>query len=260
MKRRTILLAGGTVMLGTIAGCTGSDDDDEGAQTTTATEEPAPTQQTQTTSAGAETTSEAETATNEEKTTTAQEDSGTPTAEDTETTTEEDSEDVLFGTIYTMPDNYRIEAEFSDPDSGESGTMTGKYNGSNYYNRIETDSSDDYFEIYHIEGDDYVVLNGAQCFLNPGSSVKPDSGTEGDADEYGEKPDADLQPSGTTEIEGETVYVFEVTGEDVEGKWILYVSVSTGYLRRVETDNAIVDFYDWGNVDPIEKPDMECQG
>lgn len=260
MKRRNFILAGGTVGLIAVAGCTGSDGQGDGGATTDA-----PTtlpSDTETTSEGEGTTAggrETETTANEETATTADGDGGTATDENPETTTEGEGTDVTFGTLYSMPNDYRFEAEYSNPDEDVSGTMRGRYHGSDFYQRIEPDSTNNVFEIYHVDGDDYVVLSETQCLVNPGSAAKPDSGTDSDAEEYGSKPDANLRPSGTTTIDGETVYVFEVTGEDVEGKWVLYVSASTGYLRRVETDNATVDFYDWGDVDPISIPD-ECGG
>ncbi|MFT4889296.1 MAG: hypothetical protein ACI9YT_000205 [Halobacteriales archaeon] len=259
MKRRGFILAGGTIGLSAVAGCTGSDGEGTGGTTTEApTTRPS---DTETTSEGEGTTTGGggtETTADEETATTADRDDGTATDEGTETTTEGETPDVTFGTLYLMPNNYRFEAEYSDPDEDVSGTVTGRYHGSDYYQRIEPDSTDDVFEIYHVDGDDYVVLNETQCFVNPGPAAKPDSGTEGDAEEYGSKPDAGLRPSGTTTIDGETVYVFEVTGEDVEGKWTLYVTASTGYLRRAESEDVTIDFYDWGEVDQISIPE-ECE-
>jgi len=258
MKRRGFILAGGTIGLSAVAGCAGSDGEGDGGTTTEApTTEPSDTETapgdegTTTGGGGTETTADEETAT------TAGGDDGTATDEGADTTTAAETPDVTFGTLYSMPNNYRFEAEYTDPDGDASGTMRGRYHGSDYYQRIEPDSIDDVFEIYHVDGDDYLVLNGTQCLVNPGSA-KPDSGTEGDAEEYGSKPDANLRPSGTTTIDGETVYVFEVTGEDVEGKWTLYVTASTGYLRRVETENVTIDFHDWGDVDRISIPE-ECE-
>lgn len=259
MKRRGFILAGGTIGLCAVAGCTGSDG--EGDAGTTSEAPTTMPSDTETASGGDGTTVDedgTETTVDEETATTGDRDDGTATDEDAETT-EEETPDVVFGTLYSMPNNYRFEAEYSDPDGEASGTMRGRYHGSNYYQRIEPDSTDDVFEIYHVDGDDYVVLNETQCFVNPGPAAKPDSETEGDAEEYGSKPDANLRPSGTTTIDGETVYVFEVTGEDVEGKWVLYVTASTGYLRRAETENVTIDFYDWGDVDSVSIPD-ECEG
>jgi hypothetical protein len=55
------------------------------------------------------------------------------------------------------------------------------------------------------------------------------------------------------------VYVFEVTGEDVEGVLTFYVSAETGYLRRVEGAWGTATFHSWGETEPISKPDMDCQ-
>lgn len=190
---------------------------------------------------------------------------GTPekTAEPTEETTEETTEEpaVRYGGLISYESNYTVEVEYSDPNSDEAGTGTARYHGDDYYLWIDSDSLDGIYEVYHVDDDTYVVIDGQTCFLNPGASVRPDSDVESqsDAEAQGSKPDADLRPSGTTQIDGETVYVFEVTGQDIEGSLTFYVSASTGYLRRVEGIWGTATFHSWGETEPISAPDIDCQ-
>jgi len=171
-----------------------------------------------------------------------------------ETATDEngDGEDTYYGQLYTFTDNYAVDIVSYEQDvSGEA-----RYDGDDHYGRWETDEG--VYETYHVDGDDYVVFND-QCYVNPGEEVKPETGVESDAEGYGGMPDADVKPKGVEEIDGVQCYKFEVSGEDVQGILTLYLSESTGYLRRVEADWGRLDFHSWGDVDPIEPPDMDCQ-
>lgn len=223
MKRRAVLTTGAGIALAALAGClegNGAGDEDD---TTTTGDGP----------------------------TTA------PAAE----TTDGDSEAVSYGSLYAYDNDYVVEMDFDDPDTGQSGSGTVRYHGDDYHMRFEVDDTGDVFEIYHVEDDDYVVLSGEVCYRNPGPAMTPDADVQStaDAETHGSKPDADLKPTGTTEIDGERVYIYEVTGADVDGTLTLYVSASTGYLRRVEGDWGTATYHSWGETDPITKPDLNCQ-
>lgn len=169
-----------------------------------------------------------------------------------ETTTEGGGGDTYYGQLYTFTDNYAVDIVSYEQDaSGEA-----RYDGDDYYGRWETDG--EVYETYHVDGDDYVVFND-QCYVNPGEEIKPETGVDSDAEGYGGMPDADIEPKGMETIDGVQCYKFEVSGEDVQGVLTLYLSESTGYLRRVEGDWGRLDFHSWGDVDPIEPPDMDCQ-
>ncbi|QSG12086.1 Uncharacterized protein HSBGL_1670 [Halapricum desulfuricans] len=233
MDRREFILGGVWVGAVAVAGCSGGGDDG------TTTDESSPTTDGDTT-----TDDRGETTTNGETTT---DDNG-------ETTTTEERPEVVFGNLYATETNYVAEVEVDDPGV----TMEVRYYGENWYQRYE-DAEGNIIELYRVDGDDYAVIDGERCFRNPGASLTPDSDVDSDAETYGSKPDVDLEPSGTDEIDGETVYVFEVTGPDVEGELTFYVSASTGYLRRIEAEWGVIVFHSWGDVEPITRPDMECQ-
>lgn len=102
------------------------------------------------------------------------------------------------------------------------------------------------------------------CIEDPGSDMTPSEGErevdteeyESDVEEY-----ATLSPTGTTTIDGEQMYVFELTPEMTGNQETstYYVSVNSGYLRRVETSDRVLKLHSWGEVEPVEAPDMECR-
>jgi hypothetical protein len=220
MRRRTLITTGAAVGVSLLAGCGGNGGPSETADSPT--EAPADTPAT--TAAG---------------------ENGDGAAQ--------------FGTVTQFSENYVVEVAYADPESDVSGTATVRYHGQDYYQRIEPGDTDDVYELYHVDGTDYIVINEETCFKNPGTAVTPDADVDEQVDTYVDAPDAGLTANGTTTIDGMEVYVFEVTGADVEGTLTIYVSVSSGYLRRVESEWGTMDFHSWGEVEPITAPEMECQ-
>lgn len=140
-------------------------------------------------------------------------------------------------------------------------TASGRfYQGDTY---IQVDFEDGAAEFYEI-GDDQYMVSSSQgeefCIQNP-DRTPPDEGQvdpddyESDVSEY-----PDLTPVGRDTIDGEEVYVYELTPEETGGTDTItyYVSVDSGYLRRVESPEAVVNFHSWNDVEPVEAPDMEC--
>jgi hypothetical protein len=49
-------------------------------------------------------------------------------------------------------------------------------------------------------------------------------------------------------------------GTDGEsGETTYYVSAETGYPVRFESPDSDIRFHSYGDVDPVEAPDMDCQ-
>lgn len=249
MDRREFIQGGAWVGAVAVTGCSGGGN---GETTTTdgqtGTDTRLPTDDEETTSNGETTTDNGETTIDDETTT-----DGETTTGNGETTTEA-GPDVVFGNLYASEPNYAAEIDVADQDT----TIQVRYYGDDWYQRYE-DVEGNRIELYRVDGDDYAIIDGEQCFVNPSESLTPDSEVESDAETYGSKPDVDLEPTGTDQIDGETVYVFEVSGPDVEGVLTFYVSASTGYLRRIEAEWGVIVFHSWGKVEPISPPDMECQ-
>ena len=193
-------------------------------------------------------------------------DTDTDDTDDTDTDDTDDADDgeqVRFGDVVQFTDSYAFEMV-----SGEAGVAawSGRVHGGNSYMRIEDES--EVMEMYTVDEVTYIV-QGGECF-----QLSPEELDEMDEfdDDRAEEPDVDthedeigahpeLEPVGRDEIDGEEVYVFELQAEEVEEydtAVTYYVSIETGYLRRIRTGEFVLDFHSWGKADPIEPPDMEC--
>lgn len=235
VRRRRFLAAAAAATAGITTGCTGnggSDGDDEsnGDENGTAdgTENGGEDGQTD----GGETSSE-----------------GKDTAEG----------EVRFGDVFGMGESFAFDVE---PNDDQGGTVSGQFYQGNV--RVEFENEQGSGEFYSVDGDQYFVMDEeGTCIKNPSedmapedSQVEPD-GYESDAEEY-----AELTPTETTTIDGNEVYVFEVTSETpggTETTTTYYVGVDSGNLRRVEAQGSVTNFHSWGEVGPIEAPDMECR-
>jgi hypothetical protein len=169
--------------------------------------------------------------------------------------TDTDEESVSFGEVYSVStgNEFAFEAELKDEES----TTTGRHYQGDTYVRFETEQGTG--EYYEVDDNQYLIwVDEGMCIKNPGSEMSPsEEESEVDTDEYESDVQeyASLSPSGTTTIDGEEMYIFEPPEEEAT----YYVSVNSGYLRRVETSRRVVDLHSWGDVEPIETPDMECQ-
>jgi len=143
---------------------------------------------------------------------------------------------------------------------GETADIEGRFHSEDWYLRIET--NDGTFELYLVDGDTYQVSD-EQCFKNAQQDFESDGAdpatVRSDAEEL-----PDLTPDGRTTIDGEAMIVYEfddVPGDSSEGTQTVkyYVSAETGYPRRIEGEFGVLNFHSWGDVDPIEAPDMACE-
>jgi len=158
-----------------------------------------------------------------------------------------------LGDTAQWEDSFVAELTFDDPESG-SGEATVRVNGGNYYQTFEVEEGT--FEIYSVDGDLYLVQEG-RCFKNPGQGI-PQTGTGVDPkDEEQVTGNPDVTPSGRDTIDGEEVYVYEYSQQGEA--FTLYVSVDTGRPVRAEFSQGQIDYHSWGEVDPIEPPDIDCQ-
>ncbi|MFC7008201.1 hypothetical protein [Halalkalicoccus salilacus] len=108
-------------------------------------------------------------------------------------------------------------------------------------------------EFYSIGDETYIVQDGG-CFLTRSGEFE---GTEGEdvdepdmeAHEGAAAAHPELEAVGRDTIDGEEVYVFELSASEAaehDDAVTYYVSVETGYLRRVESEGTAMDFHSWG--------------
>jgi len=161
-----------------------------------------------------------------------------------------------LGEAFTAADSYAVDARIES--DGRTIAMSGRFADGNTYWLIEQDGPE--VELYLVDGESYVVTQG-QCLLGTIDDVD-----ENDIDpaevESGPEATPDVEATGRDTIDGEDVYVHEVSAaeaEDAEEDVTYYVLVDSGYLRRVETASATWNFHSWNEAAPVEKPDMDCR-
>lgn len=162
----------------------------------------------------------------------------------------------LFSDVIEFEESYAFETEGGEGAEGVA--SSGRFHDGNTYISIE--ESGGTVEMYTVEGETYIV-EGEECMLLPGMAEEEFDEEEIENPEAEAEAQSDLRASGREEIDGEEVYVFEISGEEAEEHdedVTYYVGVETGYVRRIETAESVTDFHSWGDVDPIEPPEMEC--
>lgn len=156
-----------------------------------------------------------------------------------------------LGEVSAVETNHRFSMEISNfMDQGGQATTEGRFTGSDF--ALTVTSQGQSYQVYQVDGTAYFVAGG-QCLSGMGSG-----GANFDAEEWSSQHDypshlgalAELRPTGTTTIDGETMYVYEGDpGVARMGTVTYYVSAETGYVRRVESERVTAEFWDWGAVD-----------
>jgi hypothetical protein len=186
-----------------------------------------------------------------------------PEAGDDKTTTdeeEEDGEDVdgpVFSEAVELVDEFAFEitAHYQDVQ------VSGRHYQDDHYHDIRVSGTR--VEQYFVDGTLYVLTQGV-CVTDPSPSADPAS----DVDLVVADPathhaavagNPDVVPGGTTTIDGQQVYIYDVTVDGVESTY--YVTTEDNLLRRVEMNapegDAVIEFHSWGAVSQIEPP-AEC--
>lgn len=230
LQRRRYLTLIGVVGVGGLAGCVGDDDgDDEQIDDTDPDgDDTEPEETTDGTGTGDE----------------SADDDEIDDEDDEENDEDEEVDGPRLRDVFNWESSYVVEFEF------DQGTGTQIIHDGDSHLQGEFDGEK--IETYSIQTDDgvetYTVMDG-QCYAI--STEIPD-GEIFDPEEP-EADDEEYFSTGTTTVEGQEVYIFDV--ED----GTLYISVSTGYPVRFEgVEGSVVTFHSWGETDPITPPDMEC--
>lgn len=174
-----------------------------------------------------------------------------------------DGEDAAaFRETVRFADSYAFEATLQDGGAGQEQRLTGRVHGPNTYFQMEEGGGGP-DEVYVIDGEMYVI-DGNQCIVvsedGDGAETPDVDRGEIEAETHEERAEdhPNVERTGTTTVDGEDVHVFEVSPDDRDETVTYYVSDETGYVRRVETGSGTIDFDSWGEVDPIEPPEMDC--
>lgn len=158
----------------------------------------------------------------------------------------DESDDPLLENLLQSPDKYRYRVETNT----EQGTyvQVGRWYEEDYYGRVESGSAGQQVEVYRIDGEVVTVFDG-QCMEMDSQQIQnPENATDEGSQNLS------VRPVGTDTIEGESVYVYEVeTGQRI-GTVTYYVETETGYPRKMEFMQTTIEYWDFGNVDPVESP------
>jgi len=154
----------------------------------------------------------------------------------------------FFNTVNWSPE---FRAVFTNEESGA--TVEYRINSGEQYIDITGGEEGD-IEYYILEDGVYLV-NQNQCIVYdsfPGGA--PTDPTEFEDIDDLETQQPEITEIGTDTIDGDPVTVYEVDAETVYTMYIL----ESGFPRRVETPQGDSNYYDWGDTEPIEPPDMNC--
>jgi hypothetical protein len=161
-----------------------------------------------------------------------------------------------LGDIIRFSDSYAMTTTVSE--NGQRIEMSGRFFEGDVYWEFQQDGQQ--IAWYLIGDDGYVVMQG-QCFSGTNQSF----GRE-DVDPDGFSADASanptIEPVGTETIDGEEVLVYELSPQgaaDPSETLTYYVLADSGYLRRITSETIQWDFHSWGAVEPIQKPEGDCQ-
>jgi hypothetical protein len=154
----------------------------------------------------------------------------------------------FFNTVNWSSD-FRV--VFNNEERGT--TIEYRRNGGERYIAGE-DTEGNNYEYYLLDDATYIVNQG-QCitYENPPDQT-PDDPTEFENIEDLEAQQPDITQVGTDTVDGDPVTVYEVDGETTYTMYVL----ESGFPRRIETPQGDSNYYDWGDTEPIEPPDLEC--
>lgn len=187
---------------------------------------------------------------------------GTATATDTggdgtQTTVSTIDHPTIGGLDPTFEASFRFTADFSGlPDSPDDASMDGAWHRGDF--KGEWTAQGRTVQFYSVSDQTYIVADGSCTQLDsyPTQGVDTEEWVDTQDTEQRFNDLFDREAEGQTTIDGESMYVFELTATEAGTEYDVtyYLSADTGYLRRVETNGVVLEYFDWGNVGPIQAP------
>jgi hypothetical protein len=179
---------------------------------------------------------------------------GETTGTDTSTVSGANDRSAQFGQVTRFPESYAMTATMQS--EGRTVQMTGRfYQGDMYWS---FDQQGQQMEMYHVGNSTYTVTGG-QCLQ--GTMQQGMARDEVDPGQFSDQSEEnpDITPVGRDTIDGEEVLVYEISQDGSQEPVIYYILADSGYPRRIEAESMRWDFRSWGSVEPIQKPDGDCQ-
>lgn len=181
-------------------------------------------------------------------------DSAAVTATNKSTLSGNDDRSTQFGQVTRFPKSYAMTATVQS--GGRTVEMSGRfYRGDMYWS---FDQQGQQMEMYHIGNSTYTVVGG-QCVR--GTMQQGMGRDEVDPGCFSDQPEEnpEVTPVGRDTIDGEEVLVYEISQAESQKPLTYYILADSGYPRRIEGESMRWDFHSWGVVDPIQKPEGDCQ-
>jgi len=176
---------------------------------------------------------------------------GTPTSTPTPNASgppeTDESAGPLLEDVIRSPEEFRYRLETTTEDGNY--VQVGRWHGENYYGSIESISGmDQSYEVYRVDGQLYTVMGGQCIDMDVPQVQNPENATDEGSQNWS------VRPTGTDTVDGESVYVYEVeTGQRI-GTMTFYVDTESGYVLRMEFMQTTYEYWDFGNVEPVESP------
>ncbi|GCF13656.1 hypothetical protein Harman_15910 [Haloarcula mannanilytica] len=159
-----------------------------------------------------------------------------------------------FGQTARFPESYAM--TMTTESEGQTVEMTGRFYEGDMYVTFEQQGQQ--MELYHI-GDTTYTVAGGQCIM--GTMQQGMDREDVDPSEFSDRAEQnpDITPVGRETIDGDEVLVYELSQSGTDEPVTYYILADSGYPRRIETGRTRWDFHSWGDVDPIQEPDADCQ-
>ena len=152
----------------------------------------------------------------------------------------------LLEDVIRSPDEFRYRVETTTPEGNY--VQVGRWHGDNFYGRIESIAGmEQTYEVYSVDGELDTVIGGQCLDMDSQPIQNPRNTSQGDLN-------MSTRPVGTDTVDGQTVHVYEVQTEQPPGTMTFYVDTESGYVVRMEYMDTTYDYWDFGNVEPVESP------
>lgn len=176
------------------------------------------------------------------------------TATDTSTGSGTGDRSTQFGQVTRFPESYAMTVTMQS--EGRTIEMTGRfYQGDMYWS---FDQQGQTMEMYYLGNKTYTVAGG-KCLR--GTMQQGMDRDEVNPGQFSNQPEEnpEITPVGRDTIDGEEVLVYDISQDGSQEPVTYYILADSGYPRRIEAESMRWDFHSWGSVEPIQKPDGECQ-
>jgi|GEM_PF-1746350 len=171
----------------------------------------------------------------------------TPTPNASGSSGADESAGPLLENVIRSPEEFRYRVETSTAEGTY--VQVGRWHGDDFYGKIESMAGmDQSYEVYSVDGELDTVIGGQCMDMGQTQQIQnPRNTSQGDYN-------LSTRPVGTDTVDGKSVHVYEVQTEQPAGTMTFYVDTESGYVLRMEYMQTTYEYWDFGNVEPVESP------